>query len=116
MEQIQRLPEQFSKNGLPYKMIQRNEVVAMFGVGGIYYPDKFHYEVVRIFQVPEKVLFGKTMPAHEAIPGNEQFGREGSKCITDRNQAEAYFDDLTEKLNTSKRPHLDYTLKENSTK
>jgi len=102
MEQIRRVPEQFSKNGLPYKLIQRNEHVALCGVGGIFYPNDFHYEVIRIIQVPEKEIMGRIIPAHEAIPGNELFGKEGSRCIVDLHSAEEYFRELTEKLKTAR--------------
>jgi hypothetical protein len=114
MVHFQRLPVQFSKNGLPYRLVLRNEVVAMFGVGGIYYPDNFHYEVVKIYRVPERVLFGKLRPACEALPSNEQFGLDGSKCFVDRERAKAYFLELTTRLKSRLRASEDLSLKKNS--
>lgn len=114
MSQIQKLPNSFSKNGLPYQLIERNDKVALYSVGGTYYPDDKHYEVIRIIHVPEKVVFGKNYPKREALPSNEQFGREGSRCITDRDQAEAYFMELTEKLNNKSRNSQDNSIEKNS--
>jgi len=101
IKKLQRLPVKFSKNGLPYKLIQRNENVALFAVGGTYFPEEKHYEVIRILQVPEREIMGRTISAHEALPGNELFGRDGSRCINDPDRAEEYFRELTEKLKTA---------------
>jgi hypothetical protein len=114
-EQIQPLLESFSKNGLPYRLIKRNNVVALYGVGGTYYPTEQHYEVIRIIQVPEKNLFGKTIPAHEAIPGNGLFGREGSRSIVYLERAEDYFLELTDKLKSRNEGPNDLSMEENST-
>jgi hypothetical protein len=114
MGQIQRLPDLLAKNDLPYNLIKRNEHVAMYGVGGTYYPNDLHYEVVRIIHVQPKVLFGKVQPEHEALPSNERFGKEGSRAITERKRAETYFQELTQKLKSKNGAPKDCSLKKNS--
>lgn len=110
---MEKLKSNFTKNGLPYHLINRNDHAALYGVGGIYFPDVYHYEVIRIIQVPDSEMFGRMVPAHEAIPSNQLFGSEGSRCIVDRNQADAYFDELTKKLTPQKEPVLSTQYEEN---
>ena len=96
---IQQLKTEFRKNGLSYTLVHRNNVVALYGVGGVFTDKILHYEVCKIKKVPAGEMFGKTYPAHETIPGNEEFGREGSSAIIKRSEAELYFEALTKQLN-----------------
>ncbi len=96
---VQHLKSEFRKNGLPYSLIKRNDIVALFGVGGTFTEKILHYEICRIKTTPAGEMFGKTYPAHETIPGNEQFGRDGSAAIVQRIEADKYFDTLTKLIN-----------------
>lgn len=89
------MKETFRKNDLPYTLIKRNDLVAMYGVEGTFTDMILHYEVCKI-QV-RRDIYG----CREAIPSNEQFGMEGSSAILNRSEAEQYFDELTDKLKLS---------------
>lgn len=112
---MKRLQEKFRKNGLPYTLIKRNEFVAMYGIGGTYTDKILHYEVIRIIAVPETEIKGRIIPAHEAIPGNELFGKEGSKCIHNRDRAERYFLELTDNLKMTMEEGLNNHREEKKT-
>ncbi len=75
------MKESFSKNGLPYTLVKRNKFAVMYGVGGTYTDRISHYEVCKIKKVKDKEILGQIIPAHETIPGNEEFGTEG-KIVT----------------------------------
>ena len=94
---MERLKTTFTKNELPYTLIQRNDVVALYGVAGTYTTDILHYEVCRIQQRDDQYGF------REAIPSNEQFGREGSRAIVKRQDAMEYFDKLTKRIRIAKQ-------------
>ena len=96
---MERLKTTFTKNGLPYTLIQRNDVVALYGVGGSFTDEILHYEVLKIIQNPDTKFRDKILPAWESLPGNEQFGKEGSLAFPDLDQSNRYFDTLTERLN-----------------
>ena len=100
---MERLKTTFTKNGLPYTLIQRNDVVALYGVGGTYPTDILHYEVCRIQHLTEREMFSTLVPAHEALPSNEQFGKEGSRAIVKLDEARKYFDALTKRLNIANK-------------
>ena len=102
-----RLPTSFTKNGLPYKLVLRNKLVALYTVGGIYDPNVYHYEVIRIYKIKEKTIEDRTIEAHEAIPGNEQFGLDGSKVFNSRQRAEEYFLEFTELLESKNDLQID---------
>lgn len=97
-EEMRQLQEQFRKNGLPYTLIKRNDVVALYGVGGTFTDKILHYEVCQIHQQHERVFKGVQFEAGEALPSNEQFGRDGSRAIVNREEALTYFDELTTTL------------------
>ena len=65
----------FRSDGFEFRQLERVGRVAVFekrkGEPNI------SYEVVRIRQVPETTMFGRTVPAHEALPCNEQWGLYG---------------------------------------
>jgi len=87
------LKSSFRLNGLPYTLLKRNEVVALYGIGGTYTDKILHWEVCKIY-------FGKDQfGEREAIPTNEKFGRDPSRCFNNEESALRYFDELTVKLN-----------------
>ena len=86
------LKTQFRQNGLPYTFLKRNEVVALYGIGGTYTDDILHYEVDIIYIRQDK--YGE----REAIANNENFGRDHSKCFTSKELANEYFDKLSTEL------------------
>ena len=43
------LKTQFRMNGLPYTLLKRNEVVALYGIGGTYTDEILHWEVYKIY-------------------------------------------------------------------
>ncbi len=86
------LKTQFSLNGLPYTLLKRNEVVALYGIGGSYTDKILHWEVDIIYIRKDK--FGE----REAIPSNGQFGRDRSRCFGNKELALVWYDKLTEEL------------------
>jgi len=105
---VQKLKTAFRKNGLSYTLVQRNNTVAMFGVSGTFTNQILHFEVCKIKLVPAGEMFGKSFPAHETIPGNEMFGKEGSAAIVQRNEADKYFEELTNRINSQKQAFKGY--------
>ncbi len=87
------LKESFRKNELPYTLIKRNEKVALYGVGGYYTDEILHYEVCKIH-----IINNDFVGHREVIPGNELFGKEGSRAFNDYDQALKYFAVLTERV------------------
>ena len=63
------LKTQFRKNELPYTLLKRNEVVALYGIGGTYNDEILHYEVDIIYIRMDN--YGE----REHIADNENFGR-----------------------------------------
>ena len=96
------LNETFRKNGLQYNLVKRNDLVAMYGVGGTYTDKLIHYEVCKIVFNEEYTIHGNIIPDGESIPGNELFGKEGSQAYPARDYEIAlkYFDELTSILKT----------------
>ena len=92
---MEQLKQSFNKNGLPYTLLKRNEVVALYGVGGTFTDRILHYEVCKIHYRSAGVFKGKSFPESEVLPSNEQFGRDGSMAIVDYQEALIYFDRLT---------------------
>ena len=86
------LKTNFRMNGLPYTLLKRNEVVALYGIGGTYTDKILHWEVDKIYIRKDK--YGK----REAIATNEQFGRDCSRCFMDEKLALEYYDELTANL------------------
>ena len=86
------LKTQFRMNELPYTLLKRNEVVALYGIGGTYTDEILHYEVDIIYIRKDK--YGE----REHIADNENFGRDRSKCFMNKDLAEEYFDKLTAEL------------------
>ncbi len=83
----------FSKNGLDYTLIKRNEKFALFRLGGESYPDG--YEVSRIYVLPPHKAFGVEFEESEVISSNSQFLEDGSGAFRDFGNASRHFDKLT---------------------
>jgi len=86
------LPDTFRSDGFDFRLLRRAGAVALLvksKPGGT--PS---YEVVRLVRVPEREMFGRVIPAHEAMPASEQWGERGW-TYSDRDRAEAKFSDLT---------------------
>ncbi len=86
------LKTQFRMNGLTYTLLKRNEVVALYGIGGTYSDEILHWEVDKIYIRKDK--YGE----REAIATNEQFGRDLNRRFMDEDLALRYFDMLTTRL------------------
>jgi len=69
------LKTHFRINGLRYKLLQRNDKVALYGIGGEFTDEIMHWEVDIIYIRNDQ--YGE----REAIPTNGQFGRDRSKCF-----------------------------------
>jgi hypothetical protein len=81
IETIQTLPAQFQHGGFAYRQIRREGDVAIFSQskGGVL----MAYEVVLIRVRPAHTWpNGKTSPAREGYPGNEEWGVAGWTCLT----------------------------------
>jgi hypothetical protein len=81
----------FSRDGFEFEVIERNGPIAIFRKSK---PTYHHYEVV-IIQCEQERTFpnGLTTPAHERMPGNEEWGWHGWTC-SDFDRAIAKFNSL----------------------
>ena len=86
------LKTQFRLNGLPYTLLKRNEVVALYGIGGTYTDEILHWEVDIIYIRKDK--YG----IREHIATNEQFGRDRGRCFANEQLALEWYDKLTAEL------------------
>ena len=91
-QKLKTLALKFRKNGLPYKLIQRNDFVALYGIAGTFSDHILHYEVCRI-QIRDD-QYGR----REALPSNEQFGRDDSRAILGYEEALEYYEELTSRI------------------
>jgi len=71
---------------MEYILLKRSERVALFSVNGGRY-----YEVSRISIQPAEHIFGYIYPEREALPTNEEFGKDGSRFFKSRTKAHMYF-------------------------
>jgi|GEM_PF-2790280 len=102
------LKTKFRMNGLSYTLLKRNEVVAMYCIGGTYTDEILQWEVDKIYIRKDK--YG----IREALRTNEKFGRDLSRCFMDEKLALRYFDELTNRLNLSQGvPKVVSGVKEN---
>lgn len=83
------LKESFRFNGLHYTQLKRNELVALYGIGGTYTDEPRHFEVSKIY------IRNDQYGIRESLPSNEQFGRDLSRCFNCHESALRYFDELT---------------------
>ena len=94
---MKNLQESFKLNGLQYKLIKRNEYVALYGIGGEYTDKVLHYEVSIIYIRKDK--YGE----RESIATNGVFGRDRSKCFNNESDAAEYYDELSTRLRTERK-------------
>jgi len=75
-------------NGLPSELIKRTETWALFSI-----QEGRRYEVLRIYVLPKYYdrVWWHNFPEREAVSGDGQFMRDGSKFFSSLEQAEAYF-------------------------
>ena len=105
---MNKLKDKFRINGLPYTLLKRNEVVALYGIGGTYTDIILHYEVCKIYIHNDKYGF------RESIPSNERFGRDPSRSFNDIESANKYFEELTTRLKLSQEgPKVMSEVREN---
>ena len=89
---MKQLKESFRLNGLPYTLLKRNDVVALYGIGGEYTDKIRHWEVDIIYI--RKDQYGE----REHIANNENFGIDRSRCFNNKERALKYYDKLTTDL------------------
>jgi hypothetical protein len=90
------LKTSFRLKELLYTLMKRNDVVALYGIGGTYSDEINHYEVDIIYIRKDK--YGE----REAIADNENFGKDRSRCFKNTDLAYKYFDKLTTDLRNEK--------------
>ena len=86
------LKMQFNMNGLPYTLIDRNDKVALYGIGGEFTDKILHWQVDIIYHRKDK--YGE----REHIAKNDDFGRDRSRCFMNEGLALEYYDKLTSNL------------------
>jgi len=97
---MKRLKERFNKNGLEYKLTQRNERVAMYQNG----PSMFEVFDIPVKQPETKVFNGKSteLTLREIVPSNEEFGimyrSRAFTGIESKTRANNYFSYLIENI------------------
>jgi hypothetical protein len=87
------LPDTFRHDSFDFRLLKRAGAVALLvksKPGGT--PT---YEVVRLVRVPDREMFGREIPAHEAMPASELWGERGWS-YPDPNRAKAKFAALTD--------------------
>jgi hypothetical protein len=89
---MNKLKAKFRLNCMPYILLKRNEVVAMYGISGTDTNEISHYEVDVIYI--RKDMYGE----REHIAKNDDFGRDRSRCYTRKDSADKYFEKLTTEL------------------
>lgn len=87
-----KLKTHFRMKELLYTLIDRNEKVALYGIGGHYTDKVLHYEVDIIYIRKDK--YG----IREHIATNDTFGRDRSQAFTNKGEAIEYFNTLTKEL------------------
>jgi hypothetical protein len=74
--QYEPLAKTFRKHDSDMQMVMRQGDVAVFARKSATMT-AFEYEVVIVQKTDEKEMFGKVYPAHEVMPGDEEWGRYG---------------------------------------
>ena len=88
------LKTQFSKNGLDYTLLKRNDKIALFQLGHL--PDPDGYEVCRIYIMRPHKAFGVEFEESEIITSNDQFHADGSGAFRSLDSALKHYDKLFE--------------------
>lgn len=94
---MKQIKDKFKKNGLYYRLKERSEGWAIYGVS--HYPDSERcssWEVVKIYRREHTYTFsdGTLMPVGEFITGNNNFGLDGSISVVSYEKAKRYFDKI----------------------
>lgn len=77
MEKVKEIAEEYGKNGLTLKFLERHGGIALFSIGR---GNKvFGYEVHKVRKFPYPARFGNDFgwTHYEALAGNEEFGAYG---------------------------------------
>ena len=70
---MKKLKTQFSKNGLDYTLLKRNDKVALYGIGGEFTDEIIYWEVDIIYIRKDQYV------EREHIATNDTFGRDRSR-------------------------------------
>lgn len=87
------IPLTFTESNWNHEQVCRTENYAIYKRWKDSSPQP-HYETIEIGKSPDKIMFGKTVPAHEYYPGAPQFGDMGWTFPT-LEKAQARYDELT---------------------
>ena len=89
------------RDGLLYTLIQRNDFVALYSVGGTNSDKTTHYEVIKIYlRKPNRYeKYEDKDTLIECLPSNENFGKDLSRPFNDLESAKQYYEDLSLKYN-----------------
>ncbi len=94
-EAVRPIPQTFKANGFTFRLLQREGDVALFEKTR---PSLSHvgFEVVIIQKLKARIIYGRAVPGHEAMPSPSAWGRLG---WTPHNSADAWrrFRELAEK-------------------
>ena len=85
------LPLKLRKNGFDYSQVLRGRRSCIYRQAVT--PEINYFEVFIIISKPKRDIFGKTIPAKEVFPCNENFGDTAWSCRT-YNRAKQRFDEL----------------------
>jgi len=86
------LPDRFRSDTFDFRLLKRAAAVALLSKSRT--AGYVSYEVVKLVRVPDRQMFGRVVPAHEAMPASEQWGERGW-TYSDRDRAEAKFAKLS---------------------
>ena len=81
------LKTQFRKNDLFYTLICSNDKVAMYETRPDEDSVRCHYEVVRIYIMPEHTAIGVNFEEAEVLTSNEKFFHDGSGAFIKKDNA-----------------------------
>jgi hypothetical protein len=101
---MKQLKTSFREHGLLNTQLKRNEVVALYGVGGEYTDKILHWYVAKIYHRRHRPDKKDRTIEWESLPTPEQFSRDLSLSFVNEEFALQYFDKLTAILNNRKRP------------
>lgn len=92
------LKKTFRRQGQLFTQLKRNDVVALYSVGGHYSDRTSYYDVCKIsIRKPDK----RCNEFREALPTDSQWGNDKSRHFNNLNAALKHFDELTERLKLS---------------
>jgi len=76
---MKRLQQELDKNGFKYTLVLRGQRSCIYEQEVTAKTKR--YEVFLLKIRPAKVIFGKSYPAREVFPGNEDFGKWAWSCF-----------------------------------